>query len=90
MRFAVPMVWREPRNHVDDCYFCAVHLNGINRKNRHTLAYLNLASANRPVSHSEEFSIPVFSVLLQISLSPTEESSSPEDATGDPDFTEST
>jgi hypothetical protein len=22
MAFAVPMVWREPTNHSDDCYFC--------------------------------------------------------------------
>lgn len=24
----------EPRNHVDDCYFCSVSINGINFKNR--------------------------------------------------------
>jgi len=23
MRFGVPMVWREPKNHQDDCYFCS-------------------------------------------------------------------
>lgn len=23
MAFGVPMVWREPTNHIDDCYFCS-------------------------------------------------------------------
>lgn len=90
MRFAVPMVWREPKNHLDDCYFCALNLKGINRKNRQTLVYPNLASAIRPVPHSEGLPIPVFSVLPQITLSSTEEISSPEDDSGDEDFSGTT
>ncbi len=86
MRFAIPMVLREPKNHVDDCYFCALNLKGINRKNRQTLAYHNLASAIRPVPHSEELPVPIFSVLPQITLPSTEEHSSPEDDTRDQDF----
>ena len=35
LKFGVPMVWREPTNHIDDCYFCMVNVSGINRNNRH-------------------------------------------------------
>lgn len=86
MRFAIPMVWREPSDHMNDCYFCGINLKGINRKNRQTLVYPNLASAIRPVPHSEELPVPVFSVLPQITLPSTEENSSPEDDTNDQDF----
>ena len=30
-RFGVPMIWREAKNHFDDCYFCMVDLKGLNR-----------------------------------------------------------
>jgi len=53
----VKKVWREPANHVTDCYFCAVDVTGINRKNRSNLKYPDLESARRPVAHCDE--IPV-------------------------------
>jgi len=28
-----PAVWREPKNHHSDCYFCACHVTGYNNKN---------------------------------------------------------
>ena len=31
LKFGVPMVWREPKNHVDDCYFCLVNVKGFNK-----------------------------------------------------------
>ena len=87
MGFGIPMIWREPKNHIDDCYFCALNLSGINRKNRNTLKYPNLDSARRPVSHCEELPVPIFSVFPPIdSLSTTHENSSPEDNNEDPDF----
>ncbi|EZA60811.1 hypothetical protein X777_13644 [Ooceraea biroi] len=30
MPFGIPMVWREPSNHVDDCYFCLTSIQGFN------------------------------------------------------------
>lgn len=32
MRFGVPMIWREQKNHSDDCYFCTCKSKGIPRR----------------------------------------------------------
>ena len=53
------MIWREPTNHVTDCYFCTIDITGLNRKNRSSLTYPDLDSARRPVAHWEEIPIPV-------------------------------
>jgi hypothetical protein len=29
MPFGIPMVWREPKNYIDDCYFCMVNISGF-------------------------------------------------------------
>ena len=51
MPFAVPMVWKEGKDHVTDCYFCMTNLQGINHKNRHCVQYPDIPSAIRPVPH---------------------------------------
>lgn len=60
MAFAVPMIWREPKDHVTDCYFCLIPpiKQGINKKKRMVIEYPNLPSAIRPVPHSDELPIP--------------------------------
>ena len=71
------MVWREPTNHVTDCYFCTIDVTGINRKNQSSLKYPDLESAYHPVAHCDEIPVPVFGELPDIS---DEDSSSvPED-----------
>ena len=67
LKFGIPMVWREPTNHVTDCYFCAIDVTGINRKNRSSLKYPDLESARRPVAHCDEIPVPVFGELPDIS-----------------------
>ena len=52
--FAVPMVWREPINHTDDCYFCLTKTSGFNNRNRHLIQYPTVLSAIRPVGHCEQ------------------------------------
>jgi len=58
MRFAFPMVWREPTDHVSDCYFCLTSITGITAKSKHTVQYPNLPSVMRPVPHSAELPMP--------------------------------
>ena len=56
--FAVPMVWRESRNPADDCYFCLTNITGFNASSRKKIKYLNLRSAMKPVSHSDDLPVP--------------------------------
>nr|CAI5868801.1 unnamed protein product [Callosobruchus analis] len=71
LKFGVPMVWREPKNHVDDCYFCLANINGINRNNRHQWTYPNLDSAIRPIPHSDEIPIPLIALPILMKLTVT-------------------
>lgn len=49
LKYSVPMIWSEPKNHLDDCYFCVVKLHGINRKK---MTYPDLTTARRPIPNS--------------------------------------
>ncbi|GFV20884.1 uncharacterized protein TNCV_353581 [Trichonephila clavipes] len=58
-RFAVPMIWREPKNHSDDCYFCSCSVQGFNLKNRKDISYPTIIrSAIRPVTNGYDLPIP--------------------------------
>ncbi|KAI6646865.1 hypothetical protein LOD99_9134 [Oopsacas minuta] len=52
------MIWREPRDHYTDCYFCLTDIKGITSKTKKNICYPNLQSAIRPVEHSTEFEVP--------------------------------
>ncbi|GBM68741.1 hypothetical protein AVEN_263565-1 [Araneus ventricosus] len=56
----VPVIWRDPANHIDDCYFCMVPAaSGVfTKKKKRTIEYPNIPSALRPVSHGEVLPIP--------------------------------
>jgi len=58
MPFAIPMVWREPTDHVSDCYFRLTIITGVTRKSKHAVQYPNLPSAFRTVPHSSELPVP--------------------------------
>ena len=73
LRFGIPMISREPKNHFDDCHFCAVNTKGINRKNRNSLVYPNLESAIRPIPHCHEIPVLVFKGLPELELPGSEE-----------------
>lgn len=77
MPFAVPMVWREPTDHVRDCYFCITKTEGFSKKQRDKIQYPNLPSAIRPVPHSEELPVPIAPLNLD-NIVPGDSSSSSE------------
>ena len=58
MPFTIPMIWNEPRNHVDYCYFCVCGIRGNNTKNKKERNYPNLLSAKRPISHGPGLTVP--------------------------------
>ena len=78
--FAVLIVWREPRNHTDDCYFCLTNITGFNASSRKKIKYPNLRSAMRPVPHSDDLPVPTSPVNKDLLSSSDEEMPSREDS----------
>ena len=54
------MIWREPTDHVNDCYFCLTPSikKEFNWKKKSVIEYPNVLPAIRPVPHSDELPIP--------------------------------
>jgi hypothetical protein len=61
MPFALPMILREPTDHLTDCYFCIVPplWHGITQKKRWTVTYPNISFAIQMVPHTEDIPVPV-------------------------------
>ena len=60
LSFGIPMIWREPKDHVTDYYFCLTKTEGFNAKNKSKIIYPNLPSAIRPVAYCDEIPIPIY------------------------------
>ncbi|KAL4702128.1 hypothetical protein ACJJTC_000132 [Scirpophaga incertulas] len=58
MPFAVHMVWREPTNHFNDCYFCLTNTEGYSKKKKKNIDYPTVPSAIKPVPHGEGLPVP--------------------------------
>lgn len=59
IKFAVPRIWREPKNHVNDCYFCIVNPSKRRKgKNAKLIEYPDLISSSAPILHSSQLPIP--------------------------------
>jgi len=60
MPFSLPMIWREPTDHLTDCYFCIVppFRHGITKKKeKRTVNYPNISPAIRPIPHTEDLPV---------------------------------
>ena len=57
MPFGIPMIWLEPQNYFNNCYFCCVNLSlpAIRTGN---ISYPNVQSASRPIPHSDSIPVP--------------------------------
>jgi hypothetical protein len=64
-RFGVLLIWREPKNHSDDCYFCCCDAKGYTCKNKKVILYPNLPSTLRPVVHGPEVPVPRPTEMLE-------------------------
>ena len=60
------MVWRKPKGHDKECYFCSCVVDGCSVKNKHKIQYPNLPCAVRPIPHEPGVPIPLHPSVLEI------------------------
>ena len=65
LAFGISMVWREPKAHGSECYFCSCNVSGFNAKNKHHIHYSNMPSAIRPVCHGPNVPVPAPPAVLK-------------------------
>ena len=65
------MVWWEPKNHQEDCYFCMVDMTGWNQCKKKDWYYPNIESAQKLVPHCTEVPVPVFTFLPDLTADET-------------------
>ena len=52
------MIWREPTDHVTDCYFCLTNIKGFSKKIKPKIVYPSFQSVLKPVPHGTDIPIP--------------------------------
>ena len=57
MPFAIPMVWRESKDHITDGRFYMINVKGINRKNKHHVQYSDVPSTIWPILRGSDLLI---------------------------------
>ncbi|XP_076365832.1 uncharacterized protein LOC143254555 [Tachypleus tridentatus] len=86
MKFTIPRFWREPTDHLSNCYFCMVDPSKRRAsKNASVIMYQDLPSSIAPVRHCPELPVPTPPERKQ---PPSEESSKSEEEVDveDPDY----
>lgn len=56
--FGTPMLWMEPTNHAEDCYFCLTQLKGFSEKSKRSIKYADVSSVIKPQPHCDELPVP--------------------------------
>ena len=57
MPFVIPIIWKEGKDHITDCYFCMMNLKGINHKNKHNVQNPDVPSTMRPIPHGPDLPV---------------------------------
>ena len=60
------MVWREPKNHHNDCYFCMVDMSEWSQRKKKDWYYSDIESARRLIPHCDELPVLVFISSLDL------------------------
>ena len=84
---SIPMIWMEPKDHLQVCYFFHVNVKGFSSKQKKKITYASLDSALRPVPHdlSMPASLPLEDDLASLAdevIFVEDSSSAPSDSTG--------
>jgi len=58
MPSAVPVIWKEQKDHPTDLYFCLTKIDGRNSKSKHTIVSHSIHSGLRPVEYDDSLPVP--------------------------------
>lgn len=72
-------MWRDPVNHLTNCYICLTDITGFSARNKQSVHYANVISVTLPVPHSQDLPIPLASIMAVPGLPDDDED-------GDEDF----
>lgn len=57
--FGRPMVWRDPINHINNCYICLTNVAGFSAKTIKYVNYPTVDTVTHPIPHSDVIPIPL-------------------------------
>ena len=64
MWFGIPMVWREPKNHHDDCFFCVVDMTGWNQRKKKEWCYPDQSLNSKELDYFSELELELEKIFF--------------------------